>query len=201
MRLLGAKLREARRRLGLTRAQVVERAQSEGLHEQALATIETQRESPCDEDFARSLARALECAPRDLLAGEDGDEATVMDPSVARAAGASRREPESEARGPLDRAMDLAFDPKDHIAQDRFSVEAALRYIPVGFIAPKEIVGVARAWLDAAAVLREHGVVPTFTTLVACVAALEGFAAEHAQRLLARAKEAGALEGESQGGR
>lgn len=201
MRLLGAKLREARRRLGLTRAQVVERAQSDGLHEQSLATIESQREVPCDEDFARSLARALECTTRELLAGDDGDEPAVLDPSVARSTSGARREPEHDARGPLDRAMDLAFDPRDHIAQDRFSVEAALRYIPVGFIAPKEIVGVARAWLDAAAVLREHGVVPTFTTLVACVAALEGFPAEHAQRLLVRAKEAGALEGEPQGGR
>jgi transcriptional regulator with XRE-family HTH domain len=203
MRLLGAKVREARRQRGLSRSAVAERAASEAINEATIASIEAQREVQCDEEFVDALARALDCAARSLTDGEsdasDGAAMVVEVSSATRARDAVERE--SDGKGPLERAIDAAFDGNDHIAQDRFSVDAALRYVPVGFIAPREIVGVARAWLDAAAVLREHGVVPTFTTLVACVAALEGFAGEHAQRLLARAKEAGALDGEPAGGR
>lgn len=202
MRLLGAKVREARRQRGLSRSAVAERAASEAINEETIASIEAQREVQCDEEFVDALARALECPARTLTDGErEAGEATAVVDGAATRSARDAVDRESDGKGPLERAIDAAFDSNDHIAQDRFSVDAALRYVPVGFIAPREIVGVARAWLDAAAVLREHGVVPTFTTLVACVAALDGFAGEHAQRLLARAKEAGALDGEPPGGR
>lgn len=197
MKILGATIRTLRKESGRTRAQVAERAASEAISEQVIASIEAQREVLCDEEFVDALARGLGCTTAAL--GAQASESTTSDQPVARSSSRDGVDRESEARGPLERALDVAFNPADHIAQDRFSVEAALRYIPVGFIAPREIVGVARAWLDAAAVLRSHGVVPTFTTLVACVSALDGFAAEHAQRLLVRAKEAGALEGEPSG--
>lgn len=193
MRLSGAKVREQRRALALTRAAVVALVRLEGFDEPQLASIEQQKFAECDEELCDALARALECKPSAL---------TRADASLEAAASASSQiDREVEARGPLDRAMDAAFDPADHIAQDRFSVEAALRYIPLGFVPPREAVAVARAWLDSAAVLRSHGVVPTFTTLVACVSALDGFAADHAKRLLERAREAGALDGESKGER
>lgn len=197
MKILGATIRTLRKESGRTRAQVAERAASEAISEQVIASIEAQREVLCDEEFVDALARGLGCTSSAL--GAQASESNASDQPVARSSSRDGVDRESEARGPLERALDAAFNPADHIAQDRFSVEAALRYIPVGFIAPREIVGVARAWLDAAAVLRSHGVVPTFTTLVACVSALDGFAAEHAQRLLVRAKEAGALEGEPSG--
>jgi transcriptional regulator with XRE-family HTH domain len=195
--MLGATIGELRKRSGRSRAQVAQRAGVESISEQVVASIEAQREVSCDDEFAEALAKGLGCEVDELRAAGDEPVTSVVAPSRARD-GVDR---ESESRGPLERALDAAFDPNDHCAQDRFSVEAALRYIPVGFIAPREIVGVARAWLDAAAVLRSHGVVPTFTTLVACVSALDGFAAEHAQRLLVKAKEAGALDGETPGGR
>ncbi|MFO0560570.1 MAG: helix-turn-helix transcriptional regulator [Polyangiales bacterium] len=197
MRMLGATVRDLRKRSGRSRAQVAQSAGVESISEQVVASIEAQRDVSCDDEFAEALAKGLGCAVDELRA--TGDEPVTSVTAAPRARDGVDRE--SESRGPLERALDAAFDANDHIAQDRFSVEAALRYIPVGFIAPREIVGVARAWLDAAAVLRSHGVVPTFTTLAACVSALDGFAAEHAQRLLVRAKEAGALDGEPPGGR
>ncbi|MBL8681596.1 MAG: hypothetical protein JNK05_20685 [Myxococcales bacterium] len=190
MRLSGAKVRERRRALALTREGVVRAARFDGFDEPQLASIEQQKYVECDEELVDALCRALECKPSVILHGE-----------AAPGAQTSGVEREVEARGPLDRAMDAAFDAADHIAQDRFSVEAALRYVPVGFVPPREAVAVARAWLDAAAVLRSHGVVPTFTTLAACVAALDGFAADHAKRLIERAREAGALDGEPKGDR
>ncbi len=191
MRLSGAKVRERRRELGLTRAAVVTVVRLEAFDEPQLAAIEQQKFVDCDEELSDALCRALECRPT-MLGGVD-----AIDESRGPAVVTSRGEPES--RGPLDRAMDAAFDAADHSAQDRFNVEAALRYIPVGFIPPREAVAVARAWLDAAAVLRSHGVVPTFTTLAACVAALDGFAADHAKRLLEKARDAGALDGDPKG--
>jgi hypothetical protein len=195
--MLGATVKKLRRRSGRSRAQVAQSAAVESISEQVVASIEAQREVSCDDEFAEALAKGLGCAVEELRAAGE-EPVTTEQPTACTRDGVDR---ESESRGPLERALDAAFDANDHSAQDRFSVEAALRYIPVGFIAPKEIVGVARAWLDAAAVLRSHGVVPTFTTLAACVSALDGFAAEHAQRLLMRAKEAGALDGAPSRGR
>jgi hypothetical protein len=165
----------------------------DSLDEVTLASMESQRSFDVDDELGAALCRALECPITHI--GEARSipfEDTLSESSLTRGA----REPAQDARAPLDRAMDLAFDPNDHCVQDRFNVESALRYIPLGFIPPRETRAVARAWLDAAAVLREHGVVATFTTLVACVAALEGFPGEHARRLLAQAKAAGALDGE-----
>jgi transcriptional regulator with XRE-family HTH domain len=187
MRLSGARVREARKAVGVSRDELARRANVEGVDGATVAAIESQRVTECEDELGEALARALGVEPGSI---ESRDAAAAQGASQV-----SARE-SGEPRGPLERAMDAAFDPADHTAQDRFSVDAALRYIPVGFIAPREIVGVARAWLDAAAVLRSHGIVPTFTTLAHCVGALDGFAAEHARRLLAQAKEAGALEAE-----
>lgn len=188
MRVSGSKLRAARKAAGASREALAERVGIEGVDGSVLAAIEGQTVAECEEDLFEALSRALGVEPAAIEAS--GDAEAQVTRSEARAGG------DGDGRGPLERAMDAAFDPADHTAQDRFSVEGALRYVPVGFIAPREIVGVARAWLDAAAVLRSHGIVPTFTTLAHCVGALEGFAAEHARRLLERAKEAGALETE-----
>jgi hypothetical protein len=205
MRVVGASVRAGRKSLGISRAELARRTKLDGLDEQAIATIEAQPSVECDDELADGLARALEVSRAQIV--EEENHSVVMAPSGDRASGRSESRVStadadaSDTAGPLDRALSAAFDPNDHTAQDRFSVEAALRYIPFGFVPPREVNAVARAWLDAASVLRQHGVVATFTALVCCVSALDGFAAEHARRLRDKAKEAGALDGEASDGR
>jgi transcriptional regulator with XRE-family HTH domain len=85
--------------------------------------------------------RSAEAAPKLRAAWEEGLQSS-SDP---------------DAGGPMDRALASAFDAAKHEQRDREAVTEALQYAPLGRITEKELPGVAKAFLDAAAALRLNG--------------------------------------------
>ena len=68
---------------------------------------------------------------------------------------------------------------------DVSTVRGVLAQLPMGHVPPRERPEFATSWLFASEVLRTEGLPRTLTTMVALVAAGDGFTAGHARRIIA----------------
>jgi hypothetical protein len=88
----------------------------------------------------------------------------------------------------MDLALDCAFEECAHTQADMTAVREALQSAPIGRVPEWELIGFARAWLDAAMYLRLADLPVTFATLAGVVAAGHTTSASiHARKLLALA--------------
>ncbi|MDP3278160.1 MAG: hypothetical protein Q8Q09_23440 [Deltaproteobacteria bacterium] len=181
MNLSGPSLKSARKQAGLSREQLCQLLKLVAVDAAVLARMEAQETFEADEEFADRLGESLRVPWANLLAKSSA-------PADAVREGGVQFHQTVHEHSPFERALRRVQSDTDHRAEDRFVVESTLRHVDMGFIHPRDLDATARAWLDAAAFLRTQRVLPTFVTLAGSVAALDGFAGEHAQKLIALAR-------------
>lgn len=179
----GVRLRALREALGLTQKQVAERSGEEGWDHTYVGRCEKGGNKLTSAVRRRGLARGLGVELADFEAYVV-DERITLEQVVAKAKGQTRTVPTSRhlaaapATAPeefdgdttnstasLEDALDAAFDGARHRVSDATAVRRALgdtfRFESAG-----DLVGAARAWLDAASRLRRDGREVTTTALL-----------------------------------
>lgn len=173
-----------RKRLGLTQAQVAERA---GLRRDEVTKVESGANKATSARVRDGLARAFGLSVDELVSYLDGaTELEALSPAATPAA------PQHQATGALDAVLWDAADRARHTLADVDAVRAILAAeVHLATRTDVDLVGAAGRWLDAAASLRRRGQQVTAARLLVQLTAPTPPEAERAQERADRANAEG----------